>query len=516
MVKSGITKSVLLLAFIGIIIIGLVQPIAGMTDQGKSSGQVCACKDYSNNITMDCENCTMDCVENYTCCAMDCGKDYCNNTTMDCEEGYDCCIYNCEQDYNCCLMDCGMDYGNNTTMDFEKDYCNKTMMDCMMKDHMMNESCCMMEMDKNVSAARADIDCADYSMEKAVKIHKMHLKNSSMVTEESNMEMMDHMMRAYECITGENLTEEMMMDCEEDSINKTMMDCEEDLENETMMHCCMMHCMMNCMKGEDSENETMMPCMMEWDSENETMMPCMMKEDSNKTMMDCEEDLENETMMHCCMMHCMMNCMKGEHSENETMMPCMMERDSNKIIMDCEEDSDNETMMHCCMMHCMMNCMKGEDSENETMMPCMMEWDSENETMMPCMMEWDSEYETMMPCMVENYAGNESCCLAGMNQNTSSAQVNLCCASFWLKQAIELHEMHMKYPSTSTRESNLELMYQMIRAHACITGKNMMAMDMMNETMEMMNKEADNKSTGWVTETAAYLSTGQSGQGSSC
>jgi len=192
--------------------------------------------------------------------------------------------------------------------------------------------------------------------------------------------------------------------------------------------------------------------------------------------------------------------MKGEDSENETMMPCMIERDSNKIIMDCEEDSDNETMMdceedsenetmmHCCMMHCMMNCMKGEDSENETMMPCMM----------------------------ENYAGNESCCLAGMNQNTSSAQVNLCCASFWLKQAIELHEMHMKYPSTSTRESNLELMYQMIRAHACITGKNMMAMDMMNETMEMMNKEADNKSTGWVTETAAYLSTGQSGQGSSC
>jgi hypothetical protein len=128
---------------------------------------------------------------------------------------------------------------------------------------------------------------------------------------------------------------------------------------------------------------------------------------------------------------------------------------------------------------------------------------------MPCMMEWDSENETMMSCMMENYAGNESCCLAGMNQNTSSAQVNLCCASFWLKQAIELHEMHMKDPSTMTEESQKELMCQMLRAYMCITGKSMM-------TMDMMDKEADNKSTAWVTETAAYLSTGQSGQGSSC
>ena len=85
MVKSGITKSVLLLTFIGLIIIGLGQPIAGAADKGKSSGQVCVCKEYSNNTTMNCEkyycnNITMKYVENYTCCLMDCGKDYCNNT----------------------------------------------------------------------------------------------------------------------------------------------------------------------------------------------------------------------------------------------------------------------------------------------------------------------------------------------------------------------------------------------------------------------------------------------------
>lgn len=405
MVKSGITKSVLLLAFIGLIIVGLVQPIAGATDQGKSSGQVCVCKEYSNNTTMNCE------------------KDYCNNTTMDCKEGYDCCVYNCEQDYNRCLMDCEKDYGNNTTMDFEKDYCNKTMMHCMMgndsmndtmmhhcmhhcmhcmmgnnsmmgndsmnetvmhcmpEDHMMNESCCMMEMGKNISTSQADIDCADYNMEEAIKIHEMHLTSPNTSTEESNMEMMDHMMQAYECLTGENLTSEMMMDCDKDSNNKTMM---------------------------------------------------------------MDEDSENETMMHCCMMPCMMHCMKGEHSENATTMPCMM-----------EDHADNATMM---------------------------------------------------PCMMEDHMGNESCCLAGMGQNTSSAHVNLCCAIFWLKQAIELHEMHMKDPGTMTEESQMELMCQMLKAHMCILGKNMTTMDTMNETMKMMDKEANNKSTEWVTETAAYLS----------
>ncbi|NLU56987.1 MAG: hypothetical protein GXX12_06000, partial [Methanosarcina thermophila] len=55
MVKSGITKSVLLLVSIGLIIAGLVQPVAGAADKGKSSGQVCVCKEYSNNTTMDCE-----------------------------------------------------------------------------------------------------------------------------------------------------------------------------------------------------------------------------------------------------------------------------------------------------------------------------------------------------------------------------------------------------------------------------------------------------------------------------
>lgn len=44
------------------------------------------------------------------------------------------------------------------------------------------------------------------------------------------------------------------------------------------------------------------------------------------------------------------------------------------------------------------------------------------------------------------------------------------CAEEWLKKAIELHELHMKDPKTTTEESQKELMDQIKKAYECVTG----------------------------------------------
>ncbi|MBI4686607.1 MAG: hypothetical protein HY756_02340 [Nitrospirae bacterium] len=46
------------------------------------------------------------------------------------------------------------------------------------------------------------------------------------------------------------------------------------------------------------------------------------------------------------------------------------------------------------------------------------------------------------------------------------------CAEEWLKKAIELHELHMKDPKTTTDESQKELMRQIRNAYECVAGKN--------------------------------------------
>jgi hypothetical protein len=170
------------------------------------------------------------------------------------------------------------------------------------------------------------------------------------------------------------------------------------------------------------------------------------------------------------MMHC--HCTMGVHADNETMMPCMMmgNNSTNGMMMHCmmmhgnAANESNETMMHC---HCMM----GDNAGNLSMM---MGNNSGNGTMMmPCMMMGNNSTNGMMhcPCM--------------MDQNTSMAQMRLDCASFWLQKTIELHDMHIKDPSTSTNESQMEMMGLMMKSYACLTGENMtenMTHDMMTNT----------------------------------
>ncbi len=151
----------------------------------------------------------------------------------------------------------------------------------------------------------------------------------------------------------------------------------------------------------------------------------------------------------------------GNHQANETMMHCMMGQHHGMM----GNNSMNETMMHC-MHHCMMghHGMMGNDS----------------------MMGDHAANETMMPCMMGNH-------MMKMNQNASAAQAKLDCAQFWLEQAIELHKIHLKNPSTATNESQLKMMDQMMRAYECIVGENMTE----NMTMGMMNTTASHESEGY-------------------
>jgi hypothetical protein len=50
------------------------------------------------------------------------------------------------------------------------------------------------------------------------------------------------------------------------------------------------------------------------------------------------------------------------------------------------------------------------------------------------------------------------------------SQSKLKCAEQWLKKAIDLHELHMKDPTTTTDASQMQLMDQIKKAYGCITG----------------------------------------------
>ena len=52
---------------------------------------------------------------------------------------------------------------------------------------------------------------------------------------------------------------------------------------------------------------------------------------------------------------------------------------------------------------------------------------------------------------------------------SSDPKAKLVCAEQWLKKAIELHELHMKDPKTTTDASQMELMEQIKKAYGCIT-----------------------------------------------
>jgi len=80
---------------------------------------------------------------------------------------------------------------------------------------MMEKKEMMMEMDKmhekmdKMMSKRMEmmggipkVKCAEEWLKKAIDIHEVHIKDPKTATEASQMEMMDQMKKAYECITG--------------------------------------------------------------------------------------------------------------------------------------------------------------------------------------------------------------------------------------------------------------------------------------------------------------------------
>ena len=195
MIKSGILKSaLLLLALITVIVIALAEPIAGhMMGQGNIMGQ---------------QSMIIVCSDNQTCTVIQSsmGDHSSNETMIHCMTGNDSMMMG-NLSANETMMQCML--GNDSMM-MGNLSANETMMHCMMEnDSMMNGSCCIIEMDQSASAAQARLDCAQFWLEQAIEMHEMHLKDPSTATNESQLEMMDQMMRAYECIVGENMTENM-------------------------------------------------------------------------------------------------------------------------------------------------------------------------------------------------------------------------------------------------------------------------------------------------------------------
>jgi hypothetical protein len=109
-----------------------------------------------------------------------------------------------------------------------------------MMGHMMYARKCIMgESAAMEMTDKARMDSAGLWLKKAMVLHKLHMNDPSTETSESKVEMMGHMMRAYECMTGENMTIEMMdkamklQSPEECKQNKTMdLQCMEESEQE--------------------------------------------------------------------------------------------------------------------------------------------------------------------------------------------------------------------------------------------------------------------------------------------
>ena len=82
---------------------------------------------------------------------------------------------------------------------------------------------------------------------------------------------------------------------------------------------------------------------------------------------------------------------------------------------------------------------------------------AEKKQMMKDMAQMKEKMQKMMSMQMD---------MTGMD----ASQSKLTCAEQWLKKAIDLHELHMKDPTTTTDASQMELMDQIKKAYGCITG----------------------------------------------
>jgi len=302
-----------------------------------------------------------------------------------------------------------------------------------------------MEMAKNASLSQDNVDFTTLWLEKAMKLHAMNLKNPEAATNESQMRLMNQMIRARECIEGKDMNLEMLMDLEEDYSAREMC--------------------------EPSSSEMCEPSSSE------------MCEPSSSEMCEPSSSEMYEPSPREKMMTMMMGSMKmGEKSCNETMMndmkSLMMERkEAKKEKMESMKEEKMESMME------------------EKMESMMEEKEAKKEKM-------ESMKEEKMESMKEEELANESCYTGKMDKKAVLTRANMDCVCLCLEKAMKLHEMNLRNPEAATSESKMEMMKQMMQAHEYLTGEKM--------DMDMMDKAIDNESAGKLKEKADYFSSEKS------
>src|ERR1035437_10127447 len=117
----------------------------------------------------------------------------------------------------------------------------------------------------------------------------------------------------------------------------------------------------------------------------------------------------------------------------------------------------------------MMKQMMGDGMMKKEMMQMMMEMMNMQEKMMKGPKA--AEKKQMMKAMAQMKEKMQKMMSMPMDMTgMDDSQSKLKCAEQWLKKAIDLHELHMKDPSTTTDVSQMELMDQIKKAYGCITG----------------------------------------------
>ena len=117
----------------------------------------------------------------------------------------------------------------------------------------------------------------------------------------------------------------------------------------------------------------------------------------------------------------------------------------------------------------MMSMMKKMMEEKKKMMQIMMEMMNMQEKMMKGPKA--AEKKRMMEDMAQMKEKMQKMMSMPMDMTgMDGSQSKLTCAEQWLKKAIDLHELHMKDPTTTTDASQMELMDQIKKAYGCITG----------------------------------------------
>ena len=496
MIKSGIIKSVLLLVCIGILVTALVQPIAGSTmGQGKMMEQ----KDKMAS-----------CLDNKS--MMHSGMGECGASKM-------------------------YETSSKEKMMKGEESCNETMMKSMMKEKeekAASKGRYTGKMSFNESSSQANFDCACLYLEKAIKLHAMHLEKPKSVTNESQMEMMDQMKQAKKYLAEEKMNMAMMGTCNESAEYEhpyaisALMRLEYSgfwLDEAIKLHA------MHMKNPKIATNESQIRLMAQMVRANRYLAgeDMDMKMAKNASLLQDNVNFTTLWLEKAMKLHAM-NLKNPEAATSESQMrlmnqimwarECIGGKNPNlEMLMDFEEDSARDmcepSSSEICepsprekMMIMMMGSMKmGEKSRNETMMNAMkslmMEEKAKKEKMESMMEEKEAKKGKMesmkeekeakkekMESMMEGKLANKSC-YTGKMEKASLTRADLDCVCLCLEKAIKLHEMYLRNPEAATSESKMEMMKQMMQAHEYLTGEKM-NMDMMK------GLEKENKSAEWL------------------